>query len=113
MTVQSQLAMGIATCGLTHFPEYATVSFILQTLSSVMIWVTTFLVCLEVMMHYTKCPDTKSNCIPIPPPSPNNVQCVCCHGDQFHGHWVKFPPTQCYHLSDLQSVFETPTKNPK
>ena len=61
VTVQSQLAMSIATCGLTHFLEYATVNFILQTLSSVMIWVTTFLVCLEVMMHYTKCPDTKSN----------------------------------------------------
>ena len=74
MTVQSQLAMSIATCGLTHFLEYATVNFILHTLSSVMIWVTTFLVCLEVMMHYTKCPDTKSNFIPIPLPQ----QCSMC-----------------------------------
>lgn len=76
MTVQSQLAMSIATCGLTHFLEYATVNFILHTLSSVMIWVTTFLVCLEVMMHYTKCPDTKSNFIPIPPPTMFNVFAV-------------------------------------
>ena len=92
MTVQSQLALSIATCGLNHFLKYATVNCILQTLGSVMIWVTTFLVCPEVMMHYTKCPDTKSNFIPIPP---NNVQCVCCHEAQFHGYWVKSPPTTC------------------
>ena len=42
----------------------------LPRICSVMIWVTTFLVCLEVMMHYTKRPDTKSDFIPIPPPPP-------------------------------------------
>ena len=51
MTVQSQLALSIATCGLTHFLKYATVNCILQTLSSVMIWVTTFFVCLEIIQN--------------------------------------------------------------